>query len=168
MIQLVALFHFIVQLYSLSFNTIEGVSTSYQAFSGKKILIVNIATSSSKVHQIGELEQLRQIYNDSLVIIGFPSNSFGYESRSNAEINSFCRANYNCKFILAAKADVKGLNAQPTYQWIMNSSQNGVTSSNVVGDFQKYLIGKDGSLIGIYAPSVSPLDSTILDAINSN
>ena len=69
----------ITNFYSLSYTDTNGNSHAMSAYAGKKILIVNIATNSPMSSQIGQLQQLHQQYGDSLIIIAFPSNSFGNE-----------------------------------------------------------------------------------------
>lgn len=159
---------FITSIYSFSYTDIDGQNHNFSNFQGKRILIVNIATGSDKIGQLAELQQLQELYPDSLVVIGVPSNSFANEPRNNNEIKQFCQANYGVTFRLAAKGNVKNNNVLPLYQWLSHSTENGVMNSTVTGDFQKYLIDKTGQLIGVYRPEVSPLDTTITDAIAEN
>jgi glutathione peroxidase len=162
---LIASLFVLSSIYSVSYTDINGASQSFNAFQGKKILIVNIATGSDKISQIGRLEQLYQQYQDSLVIIAFPSNSFGNEPRTDVEIKQKCETVFNTSFVLAQKASVTGLNAAPIYQWLANQSQNGVTNAAVTQDFQKFLINKDGMLIGIFKADVDPMAAAIRNAI---
>ena len=71
-------------IYDYTVPKIDGGMISINDLRDKKILFVNIATGSDRVTQLGQLQQLQEQYADSLVIIGFPSNSFGNESRNNA------------------------------------------------------------------------------------
>lgn len=148
-------------IYNVQFQTVSGDTVSMSQYEGKKILLVNIATGSSKVNQLGELQQIKQQYGDSLVIIGFPSNSFAKESRNNAEILQFCQNNYGVNFLLAAKNPVSGFGVQPIFSWLSNITQNGVMNNEVLGDFQKFLINESGMLVGVFAPSVSPLSGQL-------
>lgn len=166
---LAASFVFIqTSIYSFNISRTDGGSINFSTFEGKKILLVNIATGSDKVSQLAELQQLHQQYGDSLVVIGFPSNSFGHESRSNAEIKAFCQSQYEVSFLLAAKGDVKGSGIQPVYNWLTKASENGQTNTIVKDDFQKYLISESGELIGIFIGSVSPLDPQIVSNITGS
>ena len=151
--------------YSLTFQSIDGNNISMAQFQGKKVLLVNIATGSSRVSQLQQLQQLQEQYADSVVVIGFPSSSFGLETRSNAEIKQFCQTQYGATFTLASKMPVAGVEKQPVYQWLTTLSQNGVINQEVNGDFQKYLINSSGSIIGVYSGVVSPLDSAIVNSI---
>jgi len=154
-------------IYTIQYNTIDGHAAAFSTCQGKKILIVNIATGSSKASQLEGLEQLNQKYKDSLVIIAFPSNAFGNESRSNAEIKSFCENSYHTTFQLAQKGQVTGPGRQSIYSWLATMNENGVMDAPIVEDFQKFLIDKDGSIIGGFASSVEPMDSLIQSAITN-
>lgn len=160
-----------VSIYSLSFQTFNqnsNLSNSFNQYHGKKILLVNIATQSPKVNQLAGLQQLYNQYSDSLIIIAFPSNSFNNEPRSNLEIKNFCQDSYGINFPIALKANVTSGSLQSTYQWLADSSMNGVMSGNVIGDYQKFLIDKNGLLIGVFAPTIEPTDSVIINAITNN
>lgn len=155
-------------IYTLQFTDVDGNTVSMANYQNKKILLVNIATNSSRVGQLTGLQQLHQTYGDSVAIIAFPSNSFGHESRTNEEIKQFCQNNYGVSFKIAAKNPVTGAGLQPIYNWLAQSGENGVMNGTVGNDFQKFLINKDGMLIGVFAPSVTPTDSQIVNALTGN
>ena len=152
-------------IYSYTIVGANGVSIDFNGFRNKKILLVNIATNSQRADQIGELEELYQLYGDSLVVIAFPSNSFGNEPRSNAEIAAYCTTNYNSSFVIAGKNAVAGSGIQPIYEWLASPALNGVLMGTVSNDFQKFLIDKNGVIAGVFAPMISPMDSIIQKAI---
>jgi glutathione peroxidase len=154
-----------VSIYTIHFTSIDGNDAAFSSFEGKKILLVNIATGSNKVTQLGRLEQLYEQYHDSLVVIAFPSNSFGNEARSNVEIKSFCEGTYHTTFFLAGKVNITGESMDSIYHWLAIPGDNGSLTGTVSGDFQKFLIDKDGTLIGAFAPEVDPLDISITSAI---
>jgi glutathione peroxidase len=158
----------LTSIYNIHFSDIDGNDQHFGSYEGKKILIVNIATGSNYVNQLAQLQQLYNQYHDSLEIVVFPSNSFGHESKTNGEIKQFCQNNYSITFKLAAKGNVTGDSMLAIYSWLANQDDNGAMMGTVVGDFQKFLIDKDGTLIGVFAPSVSPLDSTVINAITEN
>lgn len=155
-------------IYTYTVTDITGNSIAFTNFQDKKILIVNIASNSPRVNQIQQLEQLYQLYSDSLVIVAFPSNSFGNEPRTNAGIDSFCHTNYNIHFLLTEKNPVTGANQQPIFQWLASQGLNGMTSATINNDFQKFLIDKNGSLIGLFGPTIEPISNLIQDAITDN
>jgi glutathione peroxidase len=157
---------FVSSIYSKQIEDINGATHSVSEFQGKKILIMNIATNSPFVSQLAGLQQLHQQHGDSLVILVFPSNSFGNEPRTNSEIKDFCQNQFGATFFLAAKSSVTGSTIHPLYSWLTQQSENGVMDQAVRGDFQKYLISGDGHLIGVFAGSVNPLSEQIQDALN--
>lgn len=155
-------------IYTHSVQGISGSEIDFSNFTGKKILIVNIATNSSRIAQLGQLQQLQQQYGDSLVIVAFPSNSFGNESRSNSEIQQFCQSQYSVSFLLATKGSVKGEDIQAFYHWLTHREENGVFNNEIKGDFQKYLFDRNGNALGVFAGSLSPLSPQIVNAITGN
>lgn len=158
----------LTSFYSLQVQDVNSNTINMGSFQGKKILLVNIASNSSMVNQIGELQQLNEQFGDSLVVIAFPSNSFGNEPKTNAEIKQFCEATYNSTFIIASKGSVSGSGLLPVYDWLSKATDNGDADLLIAGDFQKVLIAKDGSIQGVFSPKVSPLHTSIIQAINTN
>ena len=162
---LVLVSFFEVSVYSFKVPAASGAVIDFSSFQGKKILVVNFACSSPMAEQIGELEQLYRQHKDSLVVIAFPSNSFGNEPRTNDQIRDFCTGMYNTSFLIASKGSVIGTDIQPFYSWITQQSQNGMLNSTVNGDFKKYLISKEGKLIGVFSSKVKPTDQKIQQAL---
>jgi glutathione peroxidase len=100
------------------------------------------------------------------VILGFPSNDFlRQESGTEQEIKAFCQLNYGVSFPMMQKVKVKGNNKHEVYQWLTGKSQNGILDSKVKWNFQKYMINREGALVGFVAPGVSPYHKEILDFI---
>jgi glutathione peroxidase len=157
----------LINFYSLSFVDVDGTTINMSSYQGKKIMICNMATGSNKVSQLIGLQQLKQQYGDSLVVILFPSNSFGKESRTNEQIKQFVQSNVGNSFIIASKGNVTGASANSIFTWLGSKVQNGDADATTNGDFQKYLIGKTGTIIGMYAPKISPTDIVIKNTITS-
>jgi glutathione peroxidase len=162
---LLAITLFTTSLYSLSFNDAAGNTVSMSAFKNKKILLVNISTSSKRVAQLEGLQQLQETFGDSLVVVAFPSNSFTNDSLSSLEVLSFCQRNYRATFPIAQKNPVSGTLKQPIYQWLSDSSLNGTAKVQVSGDFHKVLINSEGEIVGLFSPVITPTDSVIIKAI---
>src|SRR5580698_5811755 len=101
-------------IYQLSFKDNQGNVVNLSAFRGKKILIVNTASQSKYASQYSSLEQLYEKYQDSLMIIAFPSNDFGKEPGNDSAIAGYV-AQYNIQFTLAAKSSVSGANIDSVY-----------------------------------------------------
>ncbi|MBB1283389.1 glutathione peroxidase [Flavisolibacter sp. BT320] len=151
--------------YALQISDLEGKAQKFKVYKGKKVLLVNIATGSDKVTQLIGLSQLQDQFKDSLVVIAFPSNSFGNEPRTNTQIKQFCETVYPVNFLLAEKGAVLGSDTQPVFNWLSKKSENSIGSAQIREDFQKFLIDGEGNLIGVFAGSVAPMDQKIISAI---
>lgn len=171
MLKLLTLFFLFFAFTATSFYTIPvpaatgDTAINLNAYRGKKILIVNTASNSNYTPQYGSMEQLYQQYQDSLVVLAVPSNSFGNEPENDSAVASFIAINYHTTYPVAAKAEVTGGDVSELYNWLTSEDQNGEMSSIVKGDFQKYLIDENGSLIGVFAAAVDPMDSIIQNTI---
>jgi len=154
-------------LYDFKVKGLDGSSIDFAQFKGKKILVVNTASKCGFTPQYEGLERLYKRFSDKLVIVGFPSNDFlDQELGKDAEIAAFCQRNYGVTFPMAAKIDVKGKRQAPIYQWLTNRSLNGVESSAVLWNFQKYLIDENGRLIKHFPPNTDPEDPAIVALID--
>ncbi len=149
-------------LYDISINSITGEPINLSDFKGKKILFVNTASECGFTGQYEGLEKLHQTYKDKLVVIGLPCNQFGgQEPGTLTEIQTFCKQNYGVTFLMTEKIDVKGKNQHPLYAWLTKKELNGVKSSSVKWNFQKYLIDENGKYIDFYYSLTKPLSSKI-------
>ncbi len=149
-------------LYDISINSLTGEPIDLSSFKGKKILIVNTASECGFTGQYEGLQELYNTYKDKLVVIGVPCNQFGGQEPGTAsEIQSFCKQNYGVTFLMTEKVDVKGGNQHPLYKWLTSKELNGVSSSSVKWNFQKYLIDEKGNLIDYYYSITSPTSTKI-------
>lgn len=142
-------------IYAFKVESIDGGIINFSKFKGKKILIVNTASECQFTYQYAELQNLYSLYQDKLVIVGFPCNQFGnQEAASNDDINTFCKTRYGVTFPLATKVEVKGENAAPVYKWLCNKAENGVMDVAIKWNFNKFLINEKGKLIAHFASNV--------------
>src|SRR5690554_705705 len=149
-------------LYDISINSLTGEPIDLSSFKGKKILIVNTASECGFTGQYEGLQELYNTYKDKLVVIGVPCNQFGGQEPGTAtEIQSFCKQNYGVTFLMTEKVDVKGENQHPLYKWLTSKELNGVSSSSVKWNFQKYLIDEKGNLVDYYYSITTPTSSKI-------
>ncbi|MEP6583427.1 MAG: glutathione peroxidase, partial [Ginsengibacter sp.] len=148
----------LVNFYSLEATTNSGDKIPFEKYSGKKVLIVNLASQCGYTPQYSELEQLKQ-ENKEIIILGFPSNNFGaQEPGTDKEIADFCKVNYGVTFQLFKKDSVSGKDKQPVYQWLSDINKNGWNDREPQWNFYKYLVDENGSLSKIFSSSVSPAD----------
>lgn len=152
-------------VYDLSIPTSGIDSIQLSTYAGKKILIVNTSLNSQYTYQLLGLQQLYQIYQDSLVIIAIPSNSFGNEPDNDSAIAFQMNNLFNVSFPIAARSEVSGPDALPLYQWLTHKRENGAIDNIVVDDFTKYLIDTSGHLIGMFKSRVEPMSNDMQDAI---
>ncbi|MEQ8324343.1 MAG: glutathione peroxidase [Vicingaceae bacterium] len=149
-------------IYDISIQTLMGEELDLSQFRGKKMLIVNVASECGFTPQYEDLQKLNEEYGEKIVVIGVPCNQFGgQEPGEAAEIQKFCSTNYGVSFVMTEKVEVKGENQHPLYQWLTDESMNGVKSSTVRWNFQKYLINENGQLIDFYYSVTNPLSEKI-------
>ncbi len=171
-------------VYNIALNTIAGESTTLNQYQGKVLLLVNVASKCGLTPQYQGLEKLYQEkQQDGLEILGFPANNFlAQEPGSNAEIEQFCSLNYDVHFPLFAKISVVGEDKHPLYQtltaaiperigegpWWQDLVEYGLTPNpkpEVLWNFEKFLINKNGDVVARFAPDITADDPRLLDAI---
>ncbi len=147
--------------------TLEGETLDFSSLKGKKILIVNTASKCGFTPQYKELEELYEKYSDKdFVIVGFPCNQFGKQEPGNSsDIKEFCTRNYGVTFLMMEKVNVKGDSISDIYKWLTNKSLNGVESSSVKWNFQKYMVDENGFLVGHVSSVKSPNCNKIINWI---
>ncbi|MCP4440656.1 MAG: glutathione peroxidase [Aureispira sp.] len=148
---------------------IEGLKDgqiNFADYKGKKILLVNVASECGLTPQYRQLQDLYKATKGQIEIVGCPANNFGAQEPGNDEqIASFCSLNYGITFPMTSKISVKGEDMHPLYQFVTQKSQNGVEDSEVKWNFQKYIFNEEGLLQEVIAPTVEPLDDTVLAAL---
>jgi len=150
-------------LYDIPVNTIDGAPASLAAYRGSVVLVVNVASQCGLTPQYAGLESLYETYRDrGFVVAGFPANEFGaQEPGTNAEIATFCETRFGVKFPLFEKIVVKGPGIHPLYAQLTQTPPGG----DIQWNFEKFLIGRDGTVIARFAPTVKPDDPTLIAAI---
>jgi glutathione peroxidase len=155
-----------ISFYTLQATANNGAVVDFNAFKGKKVLIVNTASDCGFTAQYDELETLHQRYKDKLVIIGFPANDFKQqEQKDDVSIAEFCKVNFGVTFLLMQKSHVKGPEQNAVFQWLTDPEQNGWCNQQPLWNFSKYIINEEGVLVAFFAHTVSPLDKGILQLI---
>jgi len=143
-------------------QTLQGSKIDWSKFEGKYLLFVNVASDCGFTPQYKSLQKLYDTYNDKLEIIGLPCNQFGAQEPGSAdEIASFCELNFGVSFTLTEKISVRGVNQHPLYKWLTDANENGIKSSSVKWNFQKYLVDPDRKLIDYYYSTTDPLSKKI-------
>lgn len=135
-----------------------------QSYGGKVLLVVNVASHCGFTNQYEGLEALYKAHKDKgLVVLGFPSGQFmGQEFDDEQEIQKFCQANYGVSFPMFAKGKVKGDEAQPLYQRLIQK-----TGDAPSWNFNKYLVGRDGKVVSHFGSKVKPDAKELVQAIEA-
>jgi len=153
-------------IYNIKFKNILGENLSFREFRGKKILVVNVASYCGYTTQYKDLQKLQDSYSDRLQVIAFPCNDFGFqEPGSDSQIVQFCESNYNIKFPVMSKINIRKKPIHPVYEWLTNSDLNGWNDSKPRWNFYKYLIDENGKLIKSYGSNTSPLSPEITKSL---
>lgn len=127
-------------------------------YTGHVVLVVNTASFCGFTSQYKGLEALDKRFRArGLVVLGFPSNDFSQESGSNQEIADFCENTFGVKFPMFAKSSVRGAEANPLFRQL--SAQSGTSPK---WNFYKYLIGRDGKVVGAWSSLTEPTDRDFL------
>lgn len=150
-------------LFDYSIVSIDGQTKSLEEFKGKKILFVNTASKCGFTPQYKDLQELHEAHGDKVTIVGLPCNQFGKQEPGTAsEIKGFCEKNYGVTFLMTEKIDVKGDSQHPLYVWLTEKELNGVKSSSVKWNFQKYLVDENGKLMDVFGSATKPMDDDIV------
>jgi glutathione peroxidase len=154
-------------LFDIPLKDINENPITLAAHRGKVMLIVNVASRCGNTPQYKQLETLYRKYKDAgFVVLGFPCNQFGQqEPGSNAEIKEFCSANYAVTFPLFDKIDVKGEHRHALYTAL--AGMDSPFPGNIGWNFEKFIIGRDGTILHRFAPNVEPDADEVTMAINA-
>lgn len=172
-------------LQEIPVDSINQEPTSLGDYAGSVLLVVNVASKCGLTPQYEGLEALyRQFKDEGLVVMGFPANDFrGQEPGDNAEIAEFCSLTYDVTFPLFAKMHIVGEDKHPLYAALTTEApptigdkdahrarlrEYGIETTEdpeVVWNFEKFLVSRDGQVVGRFAPHLKPEDPQIVEAI---
>ena len=149
--------------FAFSFAGLDGSNIRLANHAGKPILIVNTASQCGYTPQFAGLQELWKRYGSrGLLIIGVPSNDFGgQEPGTPTEIMQTANHRYGANFPLAAKAVVSGPDAHPFYKWAAIERPGAGPRWN----FHKFIIGRNGHIVGSFPAAVDPMDPDLIAAI---
>ncbi len=172
------------KLTEIPLTRIDGSPTTLAAFRGEVLLVVNVASQCGLTPQYAGLEALYEAKRgQGLQILGFPSNDFGsQEPGTEAQISEFCSTTYNVKFPLFSKIVVKGEGRHPLYRTLTAAKPVAVGDGpmrerlkgygidpgppgEVLWNFEKFLIDRNGIVVARFAPDVTPDDARLVSAV---
>jgi glutathione peroxidase len=147
-------------IYDFSATTLQGKDVSLSDFRGKTLLIVNTASKCGFTPQYEGLEKLYEKMRDrGVVVLGFPCNQFGKQEPGSAEeIGAFCQMNYGVSFPMFEKIEVNGPDAHPLFGYLKSEQPGVLGTKNIKWNFTKFLVDKNGTVIGRFAPMTKPED----------
>ncbi len=145
-------------IYDFSAVDLDGNQRSLAEFSGRLLLVVNVASRCGFTPQYAGLEKLwRDLGERGVTVLGFPCDQFGHqEPGDEAEIREFCSVNYDVTFPMFAKIDVNGGNAHPLYRWLRKQRPGLFGTDAIKWNFTKFLVDSDGTALKRYAPKDPP------------
>ena len=138
----------------------DGKPVDLNAYAGQVLLIVNTASKCGFTPQYEGLEALHRKYVDKgFEVLGFPCNQFGAQEPGDAaEIATFCSLTYDVTFPVFAKIDVNGSDADPLFQQLKKDAPGLLGLESIKWNFTKFLVNRDGKVVGRYAPTTKPAD----------
>ena len=141
---------------------LDGSEEDLAIYKGKVLLMVNVASRCGLTPQYKGLQSLYDQYRgEGLEILGFPANNFmGQEPGTDEEISAFCELNYGVTFPLFSKISVKGEDIHPLYAEL--TSQPAPIGGEVLWNFQKYVVDREGKAVAMFGPQVTPNDPALV------
>jgi len=133
-------------------------------YAGRVVLVVNTASYCGFTGQYEGLEKLHAKYQSKgLTVLGFPSNDFGKQEPGTAkEIADFCYNTYGVKFPMFAKTVVSGESRNPLYSAIHRA-----TGQAPRWNFHKFLIDRNGKVVGSFSSGTEPTAPSLQKAIET-
>jgi len=173
-------------LYDIPLKEIDGSDATLGEYRGEVLLVVNVASKCGLTPQYEGLEKLHEKYRGKkFSVLGFPANDFGaQEPGTNDEIQQFCSTKFNVQFPMYSKIPVTGADKHPLYKHLIESKPDTegregmekmlrgykmepTAKPEVVWNFEKFLIGRDGSVVRRFAPDTAPDAEQLLAAIEA-
>ncbi len=171
------------EVYEIPVKTIDGTETNLGEYKDKVLLVVNVASKCGLTPQYEGLQKLYSEYHGrGLEVLGFPSNDFmGQEPGTEEEIKNFCESNYNVQFPLFSKVSINGGERHSLYRHLIEARpetdvDNGgglkenlekfghkhLNETDILWNFEKFLIGKNGEVAARFAPDVTAEDERLV------
>jgi len=156
-------------IYDFTIKSIDGAPVSLSSYSGKVVLLVNVASKCGFTPQYAGLEALYEKFKDKgFVIVGIPANNFAaQEPGTNEEIKTFCSRKYNVTFPMMSKESVLGEDKTPLYAFLTDKSANPKIGGDIKWNFTKFVFDRKGNPVARFEPAVTPDSPEVAAAIES-
>jgi glutathione peroxidase len=148
-------------------KSIDGDDVKLDSYSGKVLLLVNVASKCGYTPQYRGLESVYNKYKEQgLVVMGFPANNFFWqEPGTNEEIKTFCATKYNVTFPMFAKISVKGDKIHPLYKFLTSKQTNPEFGGAISWNFNKFLVDRAGKVVARFSSKDEPESEKVVQAI---
>ena len=159
-----------MSVYDFPVNTLTGQPGSLADLSGKTLLVVNVASKCGLTPQYEGLERLHERFSDrGFSVVGFPCNQFGGQEPGTAgEIGEFCSTTYGVTFPMFEKIEVNGPGRHPIYTELTAVPDAGGEAGDIQWNFEKFLVGPDGTVLARFRPMTAPDAPELVSAIEAN
>ncbi|MEQ1750047.1 MAG: glutathione peroxidase, partial [Prosthecobacter sp.] len=104
-------------LQSHPLKSIDGKDATLKDYTGKVVLIVNVASECGYTGQYAGLQALHDKYaKQGFSVLGFPCNDFGgQEPGTESDIKTFCTSRYSVTFPMFSKVKLLGTEKHPLF-----------------------------------------------------
>ena len=177
-----------MSIYDTELVTLDGEPTTLAKWQGKVLLVVNVASKCGLTPQYEQLENIHKAWQDrGFAVLGFPCNAFlEQEPGSAEEIKTFCSTTYGVTFPMFSKIEVNGPGRHPLYRQLIAARPEAVAPENsgflermsskgrapkepgdILWNFEKFLIGRDGTVVQRFSPDMTPEDPIVMESIKA-
>lgn len=153
------------KIYDIRLTTIDGNRIELSQYRGKKILFIVLPLSAQDTMvSISDIARLQTKYQNSLVIIGIPSEEAGYKMKEAGDLKQVYRAS-NANIVITEGMKVKkGIGQFPLFQWLTNKDMNHHFDCDTRGVGSKFFIDEEGDLYAVMGPNLA-LTNPLVDRI---
>ncbi|MDV9170451.1 glutathione peroxidase [Streptomyces sp. W16] len=154
---------------AVEIGSLKGGSADLSQYAGKAVLVVNVASKCGLTPQYTGLERLQERYAaQGFTVLGVPCNQFlGQEPGSAEEIAEFCSATYGVTFPLTEKVEVNGDGRHKLYDRLVGFADGEGHTGDIRWNFEKFLIGRDGTVVARFSPQTEPESAEVVAAVES-
>ncbi|WP_158782914.1 glutathione peroxidase [Pantoea sp. BAV 3049] len=175
-----------MSIFDTELVTLDSEHTTLAKWKGEVLLVVNVASKCGLTPQYEQLEKLQKnLHGQGFSVLGFPCNAFlGQEPGSEEEIKTFCSTTYGVTFPMFSKMEVNGPQRHPLYKQLVAAQPEAIAPQDsgflermvskgrapkepgdILWNFEKFLIGRDGTVIQRFSPDMEPENPLIVDSI---
>lgn len=157
-------------VYEFAMKDIDGKEVKFDAYKGKVVMIVNVASKCGYTSQYEGLETIYKKYKDQgLVVLGFPANNFmGQEPGTEKEIKEFCSTKYGVTFPMFSKISVTGVDQHPLYTYLTSKESNPEFGGDISWNFNKFIVNRNGKIVARFGSKDKPEGEAVTLAIENN